>query len=68
MKVQLSDKEYVSNFEGHWFESMLSHFFYQLSAPDGVVGPHGDPWVWSGLRQKIEFKLKREFEFMQDLE
>jgi hypothetical protein len=45
-----------------------STFFYKLSAPDGVVGPHGDPWVWSGLRQKFEFKLKREFEFMQDLE
>jgi hypothetical protein len=44
MKVQLSDKEYVSNFEGHWFESMLSHFFYQLSAPDGVVGRHGGQW------------------------
>jgi hypothetical protein len=47
---------------------MVQHFFYKLSAPDGVVGPHGDPWVWSGLRQKFEFKLKREFEFMQDLE
>jgi hypothetical protein len=30
MKVQLSDKEYVSNFEGHWFESMLSHFFLSI--------------------------------------
>jgi hypothetical protein len=55
MKVQLSDKEYVSNFEGHWFESMLSHFFYQLSAPDGVVGRHGGQWGWLGLRVKFEF-------------
>jgi hypothetical protein len=41
MEVQLSGKEYVSNLEGLGFKPMLLHFFYQLSAPDGVVGPHG---------------------------
>jgi hypothetical protein len=42
---------------------MLQHFFYQLSMPDGVVGPHGVWWGWSGPRGNFEFKLKYEFEF-----
>jgi hypothetical protein len=63
MKVQLSGKEYKSNLEGFGFEPMLDTFFSQLSAPDGVVGPHGTQWGWSGPRAKCEFKLKYSFEF-----
>jgi hypothetical protein len=47
---------------------MLQQFFYQLSATDGVVGPHGSRWGWSGPRGEFEFKLKNEFEFGQNLE
>jgi hypothetical protein len=57
----------VSNLEGHRFNPMLLHFFYQLCAPDGVVGPHDGRWGWSGPREKFECKLKHEFEFRQDM-
>jgi hypothetical protein len=49
MKVQLSDKEYVSNFEGHWFESMLSHFFINYLRPMGWwadTAVSGGDWVY----------------------
>jgi hypothetical protein len=68
MKVQLSGKEYVSNLEGLGFDPMLPHFFLINYLLDGVVGPHGSRWGWSGPRGKFEFKIKHEFKFRQDLE
>jgi hypothetical protein len=66
--VQLSGKKYVFNLEGLKFEPMLQLFVYKLSAPDGLLCPHGGRWGWSGPRRKFEFKIKFEFELMQDLE
>jgi hypothetical protein len=36
---------------------MLWLFFYQLSVPDGVVGPHGGQWGWAGPQENLNLNL-----------
>jgi hypothetical protein len=48
MKVQLSGKSMYLTSKVLGLNPFFHTFFDQLSAPDGVVGPHGGEWGLSG--------------------